>query len=508
MIKTVGTLTTIGMFDRVSFAGNKAPKPNILLIHTDQHRMECLGAYGNKDIQTPNIDKLASEGVLYHQSFCTLPICAPSRHSLISGMYVHEHKGWINGSTLNPEIRTFPDILRQAGYKTAAIGKMHFTPTYLDVGFERLILAEQAGPGRWDDDYHRDLMKNGLVDRLDLEDQVGEYRKNANEEYFASYGTRVTNLPDEFYSTNWIARRALQELQEWDESGNMLMVGFIKPHHPFDPPQKWAELYAPDSLDLLPGWIEESLPYDLEENKGYFPNKELKKEAVKKTMAYYYAAITQIDYEVGRMVDLLKSKGLYDNTMIIYTSDHGEHMGYHHQLLKHGYLYESIMKVPLIIKFPEGLNRGLENNDLVSNIDVAPTILKVAGLPAPETMSGQDLSQNNIKREYVFAHNEMARQAMARSKEFKLILNYRGRSLFFDLRNDPLEMNNLYEEPSFEAKIREFREAIYDWQGGDTIQAEIYLDYDAPIIEQPDVPNRYDHHREEMQKYFKKKMLS
>ncbi len=133
-------------------------RTNILLIHADQHRSDCIGAYGNTDIKTPNIDTIANDGVLYKNSFCTFPVCTPSRYSLLSGLYVHQHMGWSNHCTLPPAIETFPRILKNNGYNTKAVGKMHFTPTYSDVGFEEMELAEQNGPGRYDDDYHRYLM--------------------------------------------------------------------------------------------------------------------------------------------------------------------------------------------------------------------------------------------------------------------------------------------------------------------------------------------------------------
>ncbi|MCP3928029.1 MAG: sulfatase-like hydrolase/transferase [Bacteroidetes bacterium] len=482
-------------------------RPNILLIHADEHRMECIGAYKNKDIKTPHIDKLAEEGVLYNNSYCTLPVCTPSRYSLISGMYVHEHQAWTNRSTLKPDIESFPDVLKDAGYKTKAIGKMHFAPTYLDVGFEEMILAEQDGPGRWDDDYHRDLMKNDLVDAIDLEDQRKEYRKNAPDEYWKSFGTAPTNLPDEFYSTDWIAKHALETIENWDESGNMLMIGFIKPHHPFDPPKKWADMYDPDKLELLPGWTETSLPYDTEEHAGYFKNTELNEDALRKSMSYYYGSISQIDFEVGRMIQVLKDKGLYDNTLIVYTSDHGDHIGYHHQILKGGYLYESIMKVPLIIKYPKSYDAGTENDKLVSNIDLAPTILKSAGLKIPSSMSGHSLNDNSFDREYVFAHNWLGAQAMARSKQYKLIQKREGKSLFFNLEADPNELTNLYDDPNYQDEIKLHKQAIVDWQGTDRLFGENYLDNDAPLIEQPNVAKYNDGHRDEIIEYYKQKML-
>ena len=202
-----------------------AGRPNILLIHTDQHRIDCLGVYGNNQIKTPNIDSLAADGILFNNSFCSYPVCTPSRYSLLTGLYVREHGGYSNHCTLRPEADTFPAMLRSSGYRTKAVGKMHFTPTYFDVGFEEMELAEQNGPGRWDDDYHRYLRDKDLVDHNDLEDQVGAYRKKAPGSYFDNCGSRVSNLPDRHHSTTWIGDRAVETIDRWDEKQpNLLPV--------------------------------------------------------------------------------------------------------------------------------------------------------------------------------------------------------------------------------------------------------------------------------------------
>lgn len=503
----LGILSTLVVVLLACEPKKEDPPLNILIIHADQHRMDCIGAYGNPAIQTPNLDELAKDGVLYRNAYCSLPVCTPSRYSLLTGQHVQAHQGWTNRSTLNPSIETLPDLLKTAGYHTKAIGKMHFTPTYLDVGFEELILAEQDGAGRWDDDYHRDLMQNDLVDAIDLEDQRQEYRKNAPESYWNSFGTAVTNLPEEFYSTNWIAKHALESLDSWGASNNLLMVGFIKPHHPFDPPQKWVDLYNPKDLTLLPGWIEQAIGHDTIQHKGYFPNNSLKEAALRKSMAYYYASITQIDFEIGRMIKTLKEQGLYDNTLIIYTSDHGEHLGYHHQLLKGGYLYESIMKIPFIVKYPKGYAAGTESEALVSNIDVAPTVLNSLGLKIPKMMSGLNLKDTSVQRPYVFAHAWLGSQAMARSERYKLILNKNGPSLFFDLEKDPLELNNLFSDANYLAEIQAHQQAIFDWQGVDRLIAKNHLDQEATVIVQPNVRTYNYGHRDSVIAYFKQKMM-
>src|SRR5690606_13548992 len=134
---------------------------------------------------------------------------------------------------------------------------MHFTPTYLDVGYDRMILSEQDGDGRWDDDYHRELMALGLCDVNDLEDQVREYRQHARQAYWDTCGALASNLPLKHHSTEWAARKALDVVNDWDDGGNLLTVSFIKPHHPFDPPAELQDLYAPAALTMPPGWTPE-----------------------------------------------------------------------------------------------------------------------------------------------------------------------------------------------------------------------------------------------------------
>jgi len=481
-------------------------KPNILVIHADQHRMDCLGAYGNSEIRTPNVDALAAGGVRFENSFCPYPVCTPSRYSLISGLYVHEHRGWTNHSTLPPGTETFPAILRDAGYKTKAVGKMHFTPTYLDLGFDELVLSEQNGPGRWDDDYHRELRQHGLVDYNDLEDQISEYRKKAPANYWETFGALPSNLPEEYHSTTWTGDRAVETLKQWGPSGNLLMVGFIKPHHPFDPAQQWCDIYNPDTLSLLPGWTDKCLPHDLALSKGYFPNESLTESSLRRVAAYYYATIQHIDQQVGRMIAVLKRKGLYESTMIIYTSDHGEYMGYHHMLLKGNYMYDPLVKVPLIIKYPFRHQRGTVSPVLVSNIDLAPTILNQAGCRPGERMRGIDLAQGLDRREMVFAENRRGSHAMARSKSRKLIISHaKKKAFFYDLEKDPFETTNRYEDPAYREEVRAFTKAIEEWRSFDDLP-KIYLNENAPVIAQPNVPSRRDGHREAMIAYCREKM--
>jgi arylsulfatase len=511
-LKSVGVAAAgLQLATRPSSARETTPgHPNMLIIHVDQHRIDCLGAYGNADIKTPHIDQLAADGVRYANSFCPFPVCTPSRYSLLCGRYVHEHHGWTNHSTLAPDVATFPRILRSAGYRTKAVGKMHFTPTYLDVGFDELLLAEQNGPGRWDDDYHRYLMQRGLVDRNDLEDQlVNEYRKSARKEYWDTFGALVSNLPEEHHSTTWIAEQAMEALHSWDGGGkHLLMAGFIKPHHPFDPPAPWHRMYDPEKLSILPGWTGACYDHDLKYSRGYFPNDTLTEPILRRVMAYYYATVSQIDHHVGRMLDLLKQKGLYESTVIVYTADHGEFLGFHHMLLKGNYMYDPLVKVPLIVKWAGNERAGTVSQRMVSNIDLAPTLCRAAGCtPAPQ-MHGHALQEPGGGHDLIFAEADGGRQVMARSGSYKLILaNPRGQSLFFDLRKDPREMTNLFDSPEHQDEIRKMTSPLAAWRSKDP-KPQAFLDYNAPQIHQPNVPSRDLSHRDAIIQYYREKMLA
>jgi arylsulfatase len=481
-------------------------QPNVLIIHADQHRCDCLGAYGNAGIRTPHIDALARDGVRYDQHFCAFPVCTPSRYSLLSGLYVHQHLGWTNHCTLPPGLPTFPRVLRDSGYSTAAVGKMHFTPTYMETGFQQMVLAEQNGPGRYDDDYHRYLRERDLCDGVDLTDQEQEYRRSAPPEYWNHLGAVVSDLDEEHHSTTWIADRAMDMLDGWTPGGNLLLAGFIKPHHPFDPPAPWHSMYRPEGLQLLPGWTDACSPDDLAWSPGYFANAEIDVSQLKRAMAYYYASISQIDHHVGRMVQLLRARGLYDDTLIVYTSDHGDYMGYHHLLLKGNRMYDPLMRIPLIIKYPGREQAGETRGELCSNVDVAPTLLRHTGCSVPETMSGLDLRNMGAGRDAVFAESGRGREYMARTRRHKLLYTPDGdQTRLFDLELDPLELNDRSAEPEYLDERQALEQRLARWSLFDAPGA-IHLDECGPTCEGANAVRHGDTGRHEREQYFRSRM--
>jgi arylsulfatase A-like enzyme len=461
--------------------------PNVLVIQADQFRADCLGVAGNTDIRTPNLDRLAADGVRYSNAFCPAPVCTPSRYSLLSGLQARQHGGRTNRSTLAPGIDTFPKALRRAGYRTAAVGKMHFTPTYLDVGYDTMELAEQDGPGRYDDDYHRELADAGWAPVTDLVDQEQEFRLNAPAHYWQGFGTGRSNLPEEWHSTTWIAERARRVLEGWSHGGGQLLhVSFVKPHHPFDPPAPWDDAYDPNTLTPLPGWTDAIPDADLAYRHRYFDYEPLTVSVLRRVMAHYYATISQLDHHIGRLLDLLRARHLYDDTLVIFTSDHGEYLGFHHLLLKDGPMYDPLVKVPLLVKFPArqaGCRQNEADGALVSLTDLAPTVLAQCGVTSRTPLPGVDLSTPDAGHDFVFCEDIRDGVAyMVRTGEHKFIRSgTTRRDLIFDLTRDPLECDNRIDDPAYDDVVHAMREALYRWALLDAV-APPYLDQAAPQI--------------------------
>lgn len=456
-----------------------ADKPNILIIQADQHRWDCLGAMGNPDVRTPNIDAIVNDGTTFDQSFCPFPVCTPSRYSFLTGLWVHQHLGWNNHCTIPNGMATFPRILRDDGYKTKAVGKMHFTPTYLDVGFSEMLLAEQNGPGRYEDDYHQYLREHGLCDGVELVDQEREYRPRATQRYWNTFGALVSDLDEEHHSTTWIGDRAIETLETWEGGGHLLMTSFIKPHHPFDPPAPWHEMYDPGALSLLPGWTEQVDPEDVLFSKGYFHHVDLDERKLRRIMAYYYGSISHIDHHVGRMINTLRARGLYDETLIVYNSDHGEYLGFHHLNGKGNRMYDPLVRVPLIVKWPGQVQEGARRDDLVNSVDLAPTLLKAAGCEVPGTMGGFDLRQL-VPREVMFAESRSA--YMARSRTHKLLKCQDAEfDRLFDLNADPLETTNVLRKSEHVDARDQLQKALTRWAMFEA-RTTVHVDEYAPVI--------------------------
>jgi arylsulfatase A-like enzyme len=330
------------------------------------------------------------------------------------------------------------------------------------------------------------------MDLDDAIDQRAEFRSRASEEYWRTFGAMRSNLPEAWHSTTWIGDRAVRQLEAWHSAtGNVLYASFIKPHHPFDPPAPWDTMYDPASLTIPPGWTE-ALPAEDDTGRAYFPNEKLDETTLRRVMAHYYGSISHIDQQVGRMVEALKRRGLYDRTLIVFTADHGEYLGFHHMLLKGGRMYEPLTRVPLLIKYPEhgrpSVHGGEVRQTLVSNVDVAPTIVHACGLVPHPQMRGLDLSNPASDRDAVFVEGGRGGRYMVRTRQHKLLLAPEpAQTGFYDLEADPLELDNRFQDPACQDTIRDLRDRLAQWMLFDS-PTPSYVDDQAPVIDAPNVP--------------------
>jgi arylsulfatase A-like enzyme len=337
---------------------------------------------------------------------------------------------------------------------------------------------------------------------VDLLDQEEPLRTSAGPAYWTTFGAARSDLPEAWHSTTWIGERALAEIDGWtDAGGQLLHVSFVKPHHPFDPPAPWDERYAPDALSLVPGWTEAIPGPDRPHADEYFGYDGLTEAALRTVMAHYYATITQLDHWVGLLLDRLRRRGMYDDTLVVFTSDHGEYLGFHHLLLKNGPMYDPLVKVPLVMKPAGGTRRAVQDSSLVSLVDVAPTVLAAAGVEPADPLPGLNLADPSARRSCVFAENRHGRPAaMARTATHKL-LRYGddGGDAFFDLVADPNELDNRIDDPAGAPVVRELRDALARWALFDA-PPPVYLDEHAPRVDAPNVPPpdraRHTEHRD------------
>lgn len=401
-------------------------RPHVVVMAAGRMRYECLGVAGNADIRTPHLDALATDGIFFRSAYTTWPGVTPSRYSLLSGQFVRQHRGRSNRAAMVPGTPTFATLLRDAGYRTRAVGKMGLNPPRLDVGFQQLDLAEEDTP------------------------------------------QAATEAGD----------RAVAAISRWDAAQpQLLMVGFPNA----DPAAPWDRAYDPAKVRLLPGWTDRLTDQDVRYRPGLFDEtiyRNIDQAEMRRILARDYGAISQVDAQAGRIVDALKKKNLYDSTLIVFVADCGEYMGFHHLYRTNNYMYDPVMRIPLIVKMPRQFYAGSTNDAQVTLPDVTSTILTMAGLPKPPDMRGQNLflvlSGRRFGHMYVFAEDPWF--LMARSSGRKLLFTGdSGRSLFFDLEKDPLEMRNAINEPLYQGDIQRMQDSLLTWLHLET-QAEPYID--------------------------------
>ncbi len=433
--------------------------PNILWICTDQQRYDTIRALGNEYIHTPNIDRLVQEGVAFTHAFCQSPICTPSRASFLTGMYPGSVHGCMNGNERWAEAAPLvTKLLADAGVDCGLSGKLHLAgaqgrvePRPLDDGY-RVFHWSHGSSTEWEPGQHAWgdwLRSQGHEQREFLEDP--------------------DNFPPELHQTTWCTDRAIEHI-ETASTPWLMSVNIFDPHVPFDPPQSYMQRYDPAALPG-PLFRESDLQAQAALAGIDFQNPARRPEEFDATRikAAYYAMIEVIDDNVGRMLDALERTGQRENTLIIFMSDHGEMLGDHGLVAKGCRFYEGLVRVPLIFSWPGQIESGLVSDALVELIDIAPTLLELAGIPAPALMQGRSLlpilrgaadpgqHRDFVRSEFYSALNSIERQqftcsyaTMLRDQRYKLVVyhDYEPGELF-DLDKDPGEFDNLWDDPDY-----------------------------------------------------------
>ena len=367
-------------------------KPNIIYIFSDQHRGDSMGCVGHPAVITPNMDRLASQGVTFTKCCTNSPLCMPARASMMTGKYVGEHGVWTNDLEAPSSSQSHVRNIRDAGYHTAVIGKTHLYTHGVnhwshtqdqehilkDWGFE--YIHELTGPIAtfWHGSPYTDYLKeNGLLEKH--KEYMGNYIKQWSKGTTRSWDLPPPPLPPEMHLDSYTGQKAVEWIDAHD--GNKpfyLQIMFPGPHDPFDSPQHYRDMYHIDSLPKgILEFPKKPIPLHIKMLLAWSGLKDMSPEDCQRLRLNYYAKITLIDEYIGKILDAVEKKGLSNNIWIIYNSDHGELLGDH--MMRHKIaFYEGAFKIPLIVK-PPGNYSGWQSKALTDHIDIAATLIDVAG---------------------------------------------------------------------------------------------------------------------------------
>jgi arylsulfatase A-like enzyme len=439
-------------------------QPNILWICTDQQRSDTIRSLGNPHIRTPNLDRLVAEGVAFTHTYCQSPICTPSCASFLTGQYASTVHGCMNGNdTWDEAAPLVTKLLKDAGYDCGLAGKFHLAGA-----------AYRIEPRPQDDGYRVFHWSHDPNDRWPTGHAYADWIRSQGYD-LAELHKRPDGIPAELHQTTWCADRAIEFMHEPHSGPWLMSVNIFDPHAPFNPPKEYLDRYDPATLPG-PYFQEGDLAAQAKLAGVDFQNPARRPEEfnAKWVQAAYYAMIELIDDNVGRMLD---AGGQRDNTVVIFMSDHGEMPGDHGLLLKGNRFYEGLVRVPLIISWPGRFAQGQVSDALVELTDLAPTLLELAEVSAPEPLAGKSLlpiltgrgdphtHRDSVRCEYYRALNpdgpgreegdfSVHFGAMHRTRRHKLCV-YHGHphGELFDLEADPHEFTNLWDDPQY-ASIR------------------------------------------------------
>ncbi|CAG7654357.1 sulfatase-like hydrolase/transferase [Paenibacillus allorhizosphaerae] len=451
-------------------------QPNIVVICSDQHHPLVTGYRGHTFVQTPHLDQLAADGAYFSRAYSNCPVCTPSRMSFITGKYPHQIDSWFLGCPLDRKEMTWSRKLHEAGIPSTMFGKMDFCGDYQDGGFtDYKIIKKRAAfnpyprttplPSRLEGSLR--TQKRILIEKAGYRDETVSFepRKDGGEGY---------NLAVGFYDhdkqvTDWAIEFVKQKGQESTKKPWAMYMGFMFPHWPFMVPKKYFDLYYPDRV---------AIPHD-----AHFPNENLHPQVrnmqraldlgslsepmLRKVISAYYGMITALDENIGRLVAELKAQNLYDDTYIVYMSDHGENLGEHGLFYKQC-SYEGSVGVPLVLKGP-GVPAGQRIDHPVTLVDLYPTIMEIMNLDTESDRPGQSwlslLKNNNKERkDYAFSeyHGNFFKQDwyMLVRGDYKYTYYVNDRPSLFNVKEDPQELHDLANDERYVSVLKDFESKL------------------------------------------------
>ena len=460
----LGSAAAMNMVHGSLAADAKPQRPNILFLMGDQHRGDCVGADGNAAIITPNLDRLAAEGARFRCAYTSVPSCTPARAGILTGLSPWHH-GQIGYGRVAPRYKNeLPRMIRGAGYHTLGIGKMHFHPQRNTHGYHRTILDESS----------RGIAEGFVNDyRAWFKSVAPNLDPDATGIGFNDHRGKAFVLPEHLHPTAWTGQEAVSFLeQRTDAEPFLLKVSFARPHSPYDAPPRWWNRYNDVELPerVVGDWAERHA----QRGKPYRDNLwqgDLGPDKPLQARQGYYGNVSFIDEQIGRILEVLEKRGMLDNTLILYTADHGDMLGDHH-LWRKTYGYEPSARIPMLVRWPDNMlsaDRGQVRAEPVELRDILPTFLDTAGVDHdPTDFDGRsmlDLLRGKTEgwREYIDLEHgtcyakENSWTGLTDGRIKYLYYAPDGRQQLFDLERDPRETRDL-------SSVAEYREVLQQWR--------------------------------------------
>ena len=427
---------------------------NILLINADQLRHDSVGYRGLRGVKTPNLDALAAESVVYEEAYTPLPVCAPARQALLCGRRPDSigatwNYDFMPTPELDPAI-CWPQKLTDNGWNTGYVGRFHISPTKKPADFGYQVFVNR-------NDYH-----------------AFAGQKYPNVQYTGGWLGCESPIPYEDSETHWVAKQACGVMEQFAKENKPwhLWVDFEIPHLPCRPSYPFSRMYDPKTIEPWDGWGDtfENKPYIHKQQTLSWDTEKLTWEDFQPMVARYFGWISQLDDALGRIFDTLRASGQYDDTMIIFTSDHGDMCASHSMLDKHYVLYDDIIRVPLMMKVP-GVKARRTDAFVMNCLDIPATIRRAAGLepeplghgmPLPET----DADDESARQDVVVTSNGqqfgLYTTRAIRTRTHKYVWNLTDIDELYDLSADPGEKHNLIADPAYAELIHSLRGRLYE----------------------------------------------